>query len=55
MANDGPTIALYADPDDPEDGDVTVEAVERALAEREERLRRATRLLSAADRNSDPR
>ena len=40
MASNGTTIALYADPDDPEDGDVTIEALEQALAEREERLRR---------------
>lgn len=40
MANDGSTIALYADPSDPEDFDVTVEALEQALREREERLAR---------------
>lgn len=40
MASDGSTIALYADPNDPEDFDVTVEALEQALREREERLRR---------------
>lgn len=34
------TIALAADPDDPEDFDVTEEAMEQALAERRERLRR---------------
>lgn len=34
-------IALPADPNDPEDGDVTEEALERALAEREVRLRGA--------------
>ena len=39
MASNGHIIALPADPDDPEDGDVTVEALERALAERDERLR----------------
>ncbi len=39
MANDGSTIALEADPNDPEDGDVTGAAVEQALAERRERLR----------------
>ena len=39
MASDAHTIALKADPNDPEDGDVTVEAVEQALAERAERLR----------------
>lgn len=38
MKND--RIALYADPDDPEDGDVTFEALERALAERRARLGR---------------
>lgn len=40
MANDGSTIALYADPNDPEDFDVTLEALEQALAERAARLRR---------------
>lgn len=39
MASNGYTIALKADPNDPEDGDVTVEAVEQALAERAERQR----------------
>lgn len=39
MANSGSTIALKADPNDPEDGDVTEEAVEQALAERRARLR----------------
>jgi uncharacterized protein (DUF4415 family) len=39
MANAGSTIALKADPNDPEDFDVTVEAVEQALAERRERMR----------------
>lgn len=39
MASNGHMIALKADPNDPEDGDVTVEALEQALAEREERLR----------------
>lgn len=34
------TIALRADPDDPEDFDVTEEAMEQALAERRERLAR---------------
>lgn len=33
-------IALPADPDDPEDGDVTFEALERALEERRIRLGR---------------
>jgi uncharacterized protein (DUF4415 family) len=33
-------IAIPADPDDPEDFDVTEEALQRALAERRERLRR---------------
>lgn len=37
--SDGSIIAIRADPSDPEDRDVTVEAVERALAERRERLR----------------
>jgi uncharacterized protein (DUF4415 family) len=37
--SDVSTIAIKADPDDPEDRDVTVEALERALAERRERLR----------------
>lgn len=32
-------IALPADPNDPEDGDVTEEALAQALAEREERRR----------------
>jgi len=35
------TIALEADPDDPEDRPVTVAGVKRALAERDERMRRA--------------
>ncbi len=39
MASDGSTIALKADADDPEDRDVTVEAVEQALAERRARRR----------------
>lgn len=39
MANDRSMIALEADPSDPEDGDVTVDAVELALAARRERLR----------------
>ena len=39
MAGKGSTIALKADPNDPEDFDVTVEALEQALAERAERLR----------------
>jgi uncharacterized protein (DUF4415 family) len=40
MAKNG-HIALKADPNDPEDFDVTVEALEQALAERE--VRRAAR------------
>ena len=32
-------IAIPADPDDPEDGDVTEAGLQRGLAEREERLR----------------
>lgn len=36
------TIALEADPDDPEDFDVTVAALERALAERRARVGRPT-------------
>ena len=39
MASNASMIALAADPNDPEDFDVTVEAVEQALAERAERLR----------------
>lgn len=39
MAKNGSMIALKADPNDPEDFDVTVEAAERALAERAERMR----------------
>lgn len=39
MASNGHMIALPADPNDPEDGDVTVAALEQALAEREERRR----------------
>ena len=39
MASATSTIALKADPNDPEDGDVTEEAVEQALAERRERMR----------------
>lgn len=41
--NKATTIALPADPDDPEDFDVTVEALERALEERRQRLRGAQR------------
>jgi len=42
MASDASTrIALKADPNDPDDFDVTEEALERALAERDERKRRA--------------
>ena len=42
MASDASTrIALQADPNDPDDFDVTEEALERALAERDERMRRA--------------
>lgn len=40
MPSKGSMIALKADPNDPEDGDVTVEAMEQALAERRGRLRR---------------
>ena len=40
MANAASTIAIKADPNDPEDGDVTEEALQQALAERRERLRR---------------
>ena len=40
-SSDSTRIALKADPDDPEDFDVTEEALERALAERSERMRRA--------------
>lgn len=43
MANDAHMIVLPADPDDPEDFDVTVEALERGLAEREARMRGAQR------------
>ena len=39
MENIAAIIAIPADPDDPEDFDVTVEALEQALAERRERLR----------------
>ena len=39
MASNASTIALHADPNDPEDFDVTVEAVERALRERAKRQR----------------
>ena len=39
MAKHEPIIAPKADPNDPEDGDVTVEALEQALAERRERQR----------------
>ena len=39
MASSGSTIALKADPNDLEDFDVTVEAVEQALTERCARLR----------------
>ena len=44
MASDGSAIALPADPNDPDDFDVTVEALELALAERRERLRGVQRL-----------
>ncbi len=46
MAKDGSTIALPADPNDPEDGDVTWEALERGLAEREAKLRASGELLT---------
>ena len=39
MARPEHIIVLPADPNDPEDFDVTEEALERALAERRERLR----------------
>ena len=39
MVSGNSMIALKADPHDPEDGDVTVGAVESALAERRERQR----------------
>lgn len=39
MVKRGSTIALEADPNDPEDRAVTVDAVEQALAERRERRR----------------
>lgn len=41
-------IALPADPNDPEDFDVTEEALQQALAEREERRRLRTRPFDAA-------
>ncbi|WP_375383426.1 BrnA antitoxin family protein [uncultured Sphingomonas sp.] len=41
MASDVLTIGLKADPNDPEDRDVTVEAIEQALEERRQRLRGA--------------
>ncbi|WP_419810132.1 BrnA antitoxin family protein [Sphingomonas sp.] len=44
MASDGSAIALPADPNGPEDFNVTVEALELALAERREQLRGAQRL-----------
>ena len=37
--SDGSMIAIEADPNDPEDRDVTVEAVEQVLAARRERVR----------------
>lgn len=37
--SDGHTIAIKADPNDPEDRDVTIDAVEQALADRRQRLR----------------
>jgi uncharacterized protein (DUF4415 family) len=37
MESGGSTIALKADPNDREDGDVTFEAIEQALAERRQR------------------
>ena len=37
MAKNDSTIGLEADPNDPEDGDVTAEAIEQALAERRAR------------------
>lgn len=40
MARDGSTIALEADPNDPDDFDVSVEGVEKALAERRARMGR---------------
>ncbi|MCP3735726.1 BrnA antitoxin family protein [Sphingomonas sp. RP10(2022)] len=39
MASAASTIAIKADPNDPEDGDITEEALQQALAERRERLR----------------
>ncbi|MEH3158002.1 MAG: BrnA antitoxin family protein [Sphingomonas taxi] len=39
MASVASTIAIKADPNDPEDGDITQEALQRALAERRERRR----------------
>lgn len=43
MVNEEPIIALEADPNDPEDGDVTVQALEQALAERRARLNKGGR------------
>jgi len=40
MANAVSMIARKADPNDPEDGDITEEALQQALAERRERLHR---------------
>ena len=40
MANDASTIVLEADPSDAEDFDVTVADVERALADRRQRVGR---------------
>lgn len=39
MANAASTIAIKADPNDPEDGDITEEALEQALIERRARMR----------------
>ena len=40
MGNAVSMIAIKADPNDPEDGDITEEALQQALAERRERLHR---------------
>ena len=48
MAKSAATIALEADPNDPEDFDVSEEALEQALAERRERQNRGGRPAGSA-------
>ena len=53
MTNDEPTIALKADPNDPEDFDVSEAELERALDERRKRLAAASeQVLVRIDRDT---